>query len=92
MDKNMCTSKSEAEAFLALMQLRQLRKCYIGNWEPDWKGTKQYKACIMHSGTDFIIAYFNDLCSRPLSFPTEELAKQFLDSFKDLLEIAKPLL
>jgi hypothetical protein len=91
-DRNYYISKQEAEAFLALMQLRQLRKAYVKNWEPDWKGTKQYKACIMHSGTDFIIAYFNDLCSRPLSFPTEELAKQFLTNFKDLLEIAKPLL
>lgn len=91
-DKNFCTSKQEAEAFLAFMQLRQLRKAYVKDWEPDWNNNKQYKACIMYNGTDFIIAYFKDLCSRPLSFPTHELAKQFLNNFKDLLEIAKPLL
>jgi hypothetical protein len=92
MDKNVCVSLQEAQAFTALMQLRQLHKAYVKDWEPDWNNTKQYKANIMHSGTDFIIAYFNDLCSRPLSFPTYELAEQFLNNFKDLLEIAKPLL
>ena len=92
-DKNICTSKQEAEAFLALMQLRQLRKAYVKDWEPDWKkNTKQYKACIIHNGTDFIIAYSNNLYSRPLSFPTYELAKQFFNNFKGLLETAKPLL
>lgn len=30
--KNWCTSKDEAEAFLALMQLRQLRKAWVGDW------------------------------------------------------------
>lgn len=91
-DRNYCISESEGQAFLAFMQLRQLRKAYVKNWEPDWNNNKQYKACIMYNGTDFIIAYFKDLCSRPLSFPTHELAKQFFNNFKDLLEIAKPLL
>ena len=34
-DRNVCTSEQEAEAFLALMQLRQLRKAYVKDWEPD---------------------------------------------------------
>jgi hypothetical protein len=91
-NKNLCISEKEAEAFLALMQLRQLRKAYVKDWEPDWNNTKQYKACIMYNGTDFFLTYFKDVCSRPLSFPTCELAQQFLTNFKDLLEIAKPLL
>jgi hypothetical protein len=92
MDKNLCTSKQEAKAFLALMQLRQLRKAYVKDWEPDWNNNKQWKACILYHGTDFMLTYFRDACSRPLSFPTQELAEQFLNNFKDLLEIAKPLL
>ena len=90
-DRNLCTSREEAEAFLAFMQLRQLRKAYVKDWEPDWNDTKQYKACILYHSTDFILTYFKDSCSRPLSFPTLELAEQFLTNFKDLLEIAKPL-
>jgi hypothetical protein len=92
MDKNICVSLQEAKAHTALMQLRQLRKCYVGNWEPDWNDTKQYKACIIYHCTDFMLTYFKDSCSRPLSFPTYELAEQFLTNFKDLLEIAKSLL
>lgn len=35
-DRNLCSSREEAEAFLALMQLRQLRKAWVGSWEqPD---------------------------------------------------------
>ena len=30
-DRDLCSSKEEAEAFLALMQLRQLRKAWVGD-------------------------------------------------------------
>lgn len=87
-DRNMCTSKQEAEAFLALMQLRQLRKAYVKDWEPDLT-----KACfgIVPSMHEINVS---GLCTvyRNLSFPTYDLANQFLTNFKDLLEIAKPLL
>lgn len=90
MDKNLCTSEQEAEAFLALMQLHQLRKCYIGNWEPDWNCSPS-KFCII---VDVNKIRVSDYCfvQKSLSFPTSNLAKQFLTNFKDLLEIAKPLL
>ena len=95
MDKNVCVSLQEAKAFTALMQLRQLRKCYVGNWKPN--GKQQYYGIVPSingivpdiNGFD-IIPY--NLTNRSMSFPTRELAKQFLTNFKDLLEIAKPLL
>ena len=89
-DRNYYTSKQEAEAFLAFMQLRQLRKCYIKDWEPNWNCSLS-KFCIIVDVNKIRIAdyYF---VQRSLSFPTLELAKQFLTNFKDLLEIAKPLL
>ena len=89
-DKNMCTSKQEAEAFLALMQLRQLRKAYVKDWEPDWNDNDP-KYCIMCNANQFdtINCYH---VSGPLSFPTEKLAIKFFNNFKDLLEVAKPLL
>lgn len=87
-DRNFCTSLKEAEAFLALMQLRQLRKAYVKDWEPDLT-----KACfgIVSSKHGINVSA---LCTvyRNLSFPTYDLATQFLTNFKDLLEIAKPLL
>lgn len=90
MDKNVCVSLQEAQAFTALMQLRQLRKCYIGDWKPDWNKNNN-KFCINFECEEVkVMRWFNT--SHVLSFPTYELAKQFLDNFKDLLEIAKPLL
>jgi hypothetical protein len=87
-DRNVCTSKYEAEAFLALMQLRQLRKAYVKDWEPDYK--QQYYGIIFNVNGLDILPY--TLVHKSISFPTHELAKQFLTNFKDLLEIAKSLL
>jgi hypothetical protein len=90
-DRNICTSKQEAEAFLALMQLRQLRKAYVKDWEPDWKNDISAKYCIEVDSNELLIhSWYNK--SHTLSFPTCGLAEQFLTNFKDLLEIAKPLL
>lgn len=91
LDKNACTSKQEAEAFLALMQLRQLRKAYVKDWEPDWMSTIGSKYCIEVNNNELLIHSWNHK-SHILSFPSRELAEQFLNNFKDLLEIAKPLL
>ena len=87
-DKNYCISESEAKAFLALMQLRQLRKAYVKDWEPDFK--QQYHGIISNVHGLDILPYA--LVHKSMSFPTHELAELFLTNFKDLLEIAKPLL
>ena len=85
--KNWCTSKEEAEAFLALMQLKQLRKAWVGDWEI----TNQPYYCMVPSKTK-ITVIDNYSILRSLSFPTKEMAEDFLDCFGDLCEIAKPLL
>lgn len=90
-DRNVCTSKSEAKAFLALMQLRQLRKAYVKDWEPDWTSDTDSKYCVYFYGGHIKIGKWG-FTSQVLSFPTDELAHQFLTNFKDLIEIAKPLL
>ena len=89
-DKNVCISVQEAKAFLALMQLRQLRKAYVKAWEPDWTDPSD-KYCINFMNYKPKIVVWGTI-SHVLSFPTRELAEQFLNNFKDLLEIAKPLL
>ena len=88
--KNLCISKKEAEAHIAIMQLRQLRKAYVKNWEPDWTDPSD-KYCINFMDYKFKIVIWGTI-SHVLSFPTRELAEQFLNNFKDLLEISKPLL
>ena len=87
-DKNVCISIEEAEAFLALMQLRQLRKAWVGEWNP--LGLFYYAiTCDIKDGLKIKIY---DRTNKNLSFPTSEMAEDFLDCFRDLCEIAKPLL
>ena len=80
----------EAQAFCALMQLRQLRKAWVGDWEPDWcdDGLKS----IIRKNHGRIDVLGTRYSSNPMSFPTMEMAKDFLNCFKGLLEQAKILL
>lgn len=95
--KTLITSKEEAEAFIALMQLRQLRKAWVGDWKPNYKDSFIYPYQI-HNGSLIICSEFGDFdidrsCySRPLSFPSREMAEEFFICFKDLIKKAKPLI
>ena len=90
--KNWCTSKEEAEAFLALMQLRQLRKAWVGDWEQTDSNTKI--AAIAHNVNirKVVVETGNYWSNMTLSFPTKEMAEDFLSCFRDLCETAKILL
>lgn len=91
-DKNICISSKEAEAFLALMQLRQLRKAWIGDWNYDISSNRfLYAICHLRDGSLDVIST-SSLCSLPLIFPTKEMAVDFLDCFIDLCEVAKTLI
>lgn len=88
LSKNWCTSKQEAKAFLALMQLRQLRKAWVGDWNPSGNC---YYAIIFSIETGLKIGEYAHTY-RALSFPTKGMAEEFLNCFKDLCEVAKILL
>lgn len=90
-DKNTLPTKELAKAFLAMMQLMSLRQAWIGYWKPDWDNEGIIKWCIEYRNNK---AYIYDYCStaHSLSFPTKEMAEDFMNCFKDLLEIAKPLI
>ena len=90
-DKNCCTSEEEAEAFLALMQLRQLRKAWVGDWEYVYGETLGYITYSLRQ-KQIIVDYGWDWRNPVLSFPTKEMAEYFLNCFKDLCETAKILL
>ena len=89
-DKNSLPSKEAAEAHLALIQLHQLRDCYRQGWVPDWNNT-EVKFAIRFVKNNFTIEMFMHI-SNFFSFPTEELAKEFLTNFRDLFEQAKYLI
>ena len=90
--KNWCTSEEEAEAFLALMQLRHLRKAWVGEWNPTSE-TKLFAWIeTSHNHYKTYVNYGTQECGRVLSFPTKIMAEDFLGSFRDLCEKAKILL
>lgn len=85
-------TETEAKAFCALGKLIQLRDAWVGgDWRPDWTSDKEYKWVIQYDSNDVHI-YPSFVVSRPLSFPTEEMATDFLETFRDLIEEAKMFL
>ena len=90
-NKNIFPTKEEAEACLALAQLCQLRDRYNDGWKPDWEDDGEIKYCI-----EFFKGKIEKEChyvtKRVLCFRTQELRDEFLENFRDLIKIAKPLL
>ena len=89
-DKNVLPSKQAAEQHLALMQLHQLRDCYRQGWIPNYTdNSKKWGITNVRNklGIDVIINY-----GTFLSFQTKDLAEEFLNNFKDLIEQAGDLI
>lgn len=84
--KNILPNKATAEAFLALMQLIQLRDCYRQGWKPDW-GDYTTKHCIIFGGVVYIGWAIGE--QHVLSFQSEEIRDEFLKNFSELIEEAK---
>ena len=91
-DKNLCTSKEEGEAFLALIQLRQLRKAWIGDYEQSIDDKMMGYITYSINKKQVIVDYGWTWRNSILSFPTPDMAREFLECFKDLCETAKTLL
>ena len=87
--KNWTPSKKSAEAHLAMIQLEQLRNCWWGGWEPEWDSSTKY--CI-HLIKNELVVGVSKIISRFLVFPTREMAEEFLECFRDLIEKAGDLI
>lgn len=89
-DRNILPDKKYAEAMLALCQLIQLRDCYNDGWVPNW----------INNDVKYIIYIVGDkptketygTVNRILAFKSANIRNQFYVNFRDLIEIAKPLL
>lgn len=84
-DVNVMT-KDLCEAFLDYMKLIQLRNAWVKSCDA---ADGFYKIVAKNN---IIMAESRDHFMRGLSFPTMSMANEFIKTFKDLLEIAKPLL
>ena len=90
-DSNIKSLKKVGEQHLAQIKLHQLRDCYRQNWKPDWKDENQNKWVIFYVYNKYIIEQYS-FSSHFLSFQSEEIARKFLDNFKDLIETAGDLI
>lgn len=90
-NRNVFSTKEEAEASIALAQLSQLKKAYNGDWVADYDIFDQIKYTIEFYKNNITLAHYqND--NHFLSFKTPELRDEFLNNFRDLILKAKPLL
>ena len=83
--------KEIAEAYAVLPQLIRLKDEYNGGWKPDWENKDIAKYYIGRIGNDWDIG-FSYKYPELLSFKSFEIRDKFFEDYKDLIEIAKPLL
>lgn len=83
-----------AQPFIAMMQLMSLRQAWIGDWKPDYYMNMASNWCIEYEPNPGVFSITNHCKTNGggLTFPTREMTKDFMNCFKDLLEIAKPLI
>lgn len=85
-DRNVLPSEQAAEAHLALMQLHQLRDCYRQGWVPDWNNVNENKYSIISDEVKVYIIQNVLLAPCFLAFQSKEIAQEFLDNFRNLIE------
>lgn len=90
-DRNLLSTIEDAEAHLALIQLHRLRDVYRQGWKPDYSNINEKRWVIYYCNNTINITDYTAI-HRFLSFPTKEIAEQFLENFKNLIELAKELI
>ena len=90
-NKNLFITKEQAEASIAFAQLSQLREVYRQGWVPDWNIMKNNKWCINFHEHKAVVSIWGST-HHFLSFQSREIAEEFLENFKDLIEKARPLM
>ena len=79
-------SKDLCEAFLAYMKLIQLRNAWVNGCEN--RDDDEYLKIVYKVRGFYVVRWGKT----GLSFPTSVMAEEFINTFKDLLEVAKSLL
>jgi len=82
----------ETTALAAFSKLLKLRRDWVGEWEPNWETFDERKYIIerrRNSQFEVLVCFTS---SHALSFPTYELAQDFLKTFRDLIKEAKILI
>lgn len=80
----------EAKAIDAFSKLLKLRRDWIGEWEPSWE--KFNEKFILYRSENRMRICGTITTAGAFSFPTKEVAQEFLETFHDLIEDAKILI
>ena len=89
-NRNLFPTIEEAKAMLAMAQLCQLRDKWNEDWKPDWNN--QDLKYVIEVNSNLLVAITVRYNSAPMFFKTREVRDNFMETFKDLLEVAKPFL
>lgn len=73
------------------MQLYQLRDCYRQGWTPNWSNDLENKHCIVYVNNMLRVCVYSTM-QRFLSFQSYEIATEFLNNFRELIEQAGDLI
>jgi hypothetical protein len=84
-------TQDESLALSAFSKLLKLRRDWIGIWEPNWCNSMEIKYYIAVHRNEFYVDYCSEY-SKTFSFPTKEIAKEFLECFRSLFEQCKMLI
>ena len=90
--KSVCLSTRYANMPLkydALIKLEQLRDCWRQGWKPEWNSCEKF---VIKWEEDNLIIFTARRIHAFLVFPTYEIAKEFLECFRDLIEKAGDLI
>lgn len=79
-DSNFLETKEDAKGILALIKLTRLHDEWVGNWKPNWGD--YYIHCIIIQCNSIVIDRFR-YEQHTLSFPSYEMAEEFLNCFRD---------
>ena len=91
-DKNLCKTKEEAEAFLALIQLKRLWHEYVDNYSEKVEEYYYIDSFFDINGIEFNVYHsISSIETYLFKFSSRELAKEFLNNFKDLFMKIIPL-
>ena len=89
---NWIVNEQGADAILALIQLRQLCKAWVGDWEQPNSNNQIGFISYSINRCKLVVDYGCVWRNSVLSFPNREMAEDFLNCFRDLCETAKMLL
>lgn len=88
---NEFSTEERVKQYVALGRLLQLRDYWVSNWKDD---SKNFVAAIYHFDGEIVNTNVSKKRSSnySLTFPTREIARKFIECFKDLINEAYPLI